>query len=171
MIARLITPFCLLFIACSSPDPAMEANKELQELEKEAFSTPLLDVELGEKLLKAYKKNLELKLDAQTLFKAGEVAYNMPDKEDLAMEYFQRLFIKFSNDPKAPHALFYQGLIYENRWNDKEQAANIWERFLVRYPGHELANDAADLLTLARDTSDDLKLVEKWLREAEDQKK
>jgi tetratricopeptide (TPR) repeat protein len=161
----------IVFASCSGgsskPSPEQEAKEELARLEKEAFSNPVLDLELGAELLKAYKNVLEFELTPELLFKAGEVAYNMPDREDVAMEYFKRLSVKFATDPKAPHSLFYQGLIYENRWNDKEMAAETWERFLVRYPGHELAKDAADLLTLARDTTDDLLKVQQWLRESQ----
>ncbi|MCC5917215.1 MAG: tetratricopeptide repeat protein [Cryomorphaceae bacterium] len=165
---RMAPALALLLFACQQS--TVEEDKNLKALEKEAFSSQNLDVDLGKELLSAYRSEMQKGLDAEILFKAGEVAYNLPDREDEAMEYFQRLSIKFPKHEKAPHAVFYKGLIYENRWNDKEMAAKTWEEFLVRYPSHELANDAADLLTLARDTADDLEKVNQWLKEIEQNK-
>lgn len=159
-----------LLYACGNAESSKKDDKpDLDELEAKAFSSKELDVELGIELLRAYRYELSKKLDPEMLFKAGEVAYNLPDNEDVAMEYFQRLAIKFPQHERAPYAVFYRGLIYDNRWNDKEKSAEVWEEFLVRYPSHELANDAADLLTLARDTVDDLEKVLKWKDQATNQ--
>lgn len=156
-----------LAFACNNQETRKEDNKpNLDELESKAFSSSDLDIELGKELLRAYRYELNQQLDPEMLFKAGEVAYNLPDHEDVAMEYFQRLVIKYPRHERAPYAVFYRGLIYDNRWNDKEKSAEVWEDFLVQYPSHELANDAADLLTLARDTTDDLEKVLRWQQES-----
>lgn len=158
-----IVPTMLFIVACGESKPTKENNnEELKQLEEQAFSTEELDVELGLQLLRAYRAALKEQLDPEMLFKAGEVAYNLPGNEDAAMEFFTRLTIKYPKHERAPYAVFYRGLIYENRWNDKERSADIWEEFLVRYPSHELANNAAELLTMARDTVDDLEKVLKW---------
>lgn len=159
----ILVPAVLFVVACGESTTANESsNKELKKLEEQAFSTEELDEELGLQLLRAYRAALKEQLDPEMLFKAGEVAYNLPGNEDAAMEFFTRLTIKYPKHERAPYAVFYRGLIYENRWNDKERSADIWEEFLVRYPSHELANNAAELLTMARDTVDDLEKVLKW---------
>jgi outer membrane protein assembly factor BamD (BamD/ComL family) len=162
---KLLIPIIALFFGACQNNQPIEKTETLAELEKAVFSTPTLDTALGKKLLRAYRKDMESGLKPEILFKAGEVAYNMPDREDEAMEYFQRLSIKFPKHEKAPHAVFYKGLIYENRWSDREMGAKAWEEFLVKYPTHELAHDAAELLTLARDTVDDLDKVKMWLEQ------
>lgn len=161
----------LLLSACNNQQSTPEDSRQnLDELEAKAFSSSTeLDVELGEELLRAYRYELKNNIDPEMLFKAGEVAYNLPGHEDEAMEFLQRLSLKFPKHERTPYALFYRGLIYDNRWNDKDKSAEVWEEFLVKYPSHKLANDAAQLLTLSRDTADDLQKVLRWKQESEAQ--
>ncbi|GIV44778.1 MAG: hypothetical protein KatS3mg035_1901 [Bacteroidia bacterium] len=75
------------------------------------------------------------------LFKAGEVSMGINMDFD-AIGYFQRLERDYPKFDKAPHALFLQAFIWDNKLNDDNKAEFIYKQFLEKYPMHEMAKDA-----------------------------
>lgn len=75
------------------------------------------------------------------LFKAGEVSMGINMDFD-AIGYFQRLERDYPKYNKAPHALFLQAFIWDNKLNDDGKAEFIYKQFLEKYPLHEMAKDA-----------------------------
>jgi TolA-binding protein len=75
------------------------------------------------------------------LFKAGEVSMGINMDFD-AIGYFQRIERDYPNFDKAPHALFLQAFIWDNKLNDDGKAEFIYKQFLEKYPNHEMAKDA-----------------------------
>jgi outer membrane protein assembly factor BamD (BamD/ComL family) len=75
------------------------------------------------------------------LFKAGEVSMGINMDFD-AIGYFQRLERDYPKFNKAPHALFLQAFIWDNKLNDDGKAEFIYKQFLEKYPLHEMAKDA-----------------------------
>lgn len=75
------------------------------------------------------------------LFKAGEVSMGINMDFD-ALGYFQRIERDYPNSNKAPHALFLQAFIWDNKLNDDAKAELLYKQFLEKYPDHEMAKDA-----------------------------
>lgn len=75
------------------------------------------------------------------IFKAAELANGL-EKHEQAITNFELLITKYPEYEKVPQALFLQAFIYDNSINDDAKAKIYYEKFLSKYPDHELAKDA-----------------------------
>jgi TolA-binding protein len=63
-----------------------------------------------------------------------------------AAELFISVSEKYSDSEQAPSSLFMAGFIYANDIKDFNKAKEIYNKFLKKYPGDELASSAKDEL-------------------------
>jgi TolA-binding protein len=145
-----------LFIwACSSETKNLDIadSKEslihqVDSIEKLLFSYEagsLASNQAAAKIVKLYNQlATEFPYDekaAEYLFKAGEVSMGINMDFD-ALGYFQRIERDYPTFNKAPHALFLQAFIWDNKLNDDGKAEFLYKQFLEKFPMHEMAKDA-----------------------------
>lgn len=144
-----------LFYACSSEIKNQEITDSKESLEQQVDSVEqlLFSYEAGSlasnqaasKIVKLYNQLATDYPDdpkaAEYLFKAGEISMSINMDFD-AIGYFQRLERDYPKYDKAPHALFFQAFIWDNKLNDDGKAEFLYKQFLEKYPTHEMAKDA-----------------------------
>jgi tetratricopeptide (TPR) repeat protein len=101
---------------------------------------------LGFSLVKFYAEFADHYADdpksPEYLFKAGDISSNLNAAQP-AIEYYKKITEKYPQYEKAPLALFLQGFIYENQLNDTASAGKIYREVIGKYPGTQVAKDAA----------------------------
>ncbi|MFA4922646.1 MAG: tetratricopeptide repeat protein [Ignavibacteriaceae bacterium] len=133
----------ILFLAgCSKSekDQFEEANRLVQgkkyteaisALKKVAEEFPT-----GEFAAKAY-------YEIAKLYQAGIIQeINQTDAQEKAVEYYQKVFVKYPKFESAPSALFMSGFIQANNLGKYNEATVTYKKFLQTYPNNELADDA-----------------------------
>jgi len=112
--------------------------------------------------------------DAETpgyLFKTAEVLRSLR-KFNEAVGVYSRIGKEFPDFEKAPHSLFLEGFSYENDLNDLPKAKVCYEKFIEKYPDHELADDVQfSIDNLGKSPEDIIKGFEKNKKETEENKK
>ncbi|MCK5169148.1 MAG: tetratricopeptide repeat protein [Bacteroidales bacterium] len=138
-----------LIIACNSAKREQnKAIKEIQSLESEliADSISIINQKKAKQLIDLYNiYSSNYKTDSlapEYLFKAGELAMNL-NYSTQAIVYLNRFEKDFNSHDKMPYCIFFQAFIYENQLNNLEKAEQYYQRFIDKYPNHELADDAA----------------------------
>lgn len=76
------------------------------------------------------------------LYKAGEMAmaFELPVE---AIKYFDKLYNEYPDFSKRPYALFLRAFVIENQTKNYEEAKRLYNKFIMEYPTHEMADDAA----------------------------
>jgi tetratricopeptide (TPR) repeat protein len=99
----------------------------------------------GRKLLAAYRGFIgRFPKDDKVpkyLYEAASLAHNHLDDYQEAVRLYGLLQQRYPRYDKAPVALFKQGVLL-TELDEPERAQQVFDRFLERYPGHELASDA-----------------------------
>ena len=75
------------------------------------------------------------------LFKAAELANALGNYED-AVAIFERIEKHYKTYLRVPEAVFLQGFVYDNYLRQKGVAKERYERFIERYPNHQLVEQA-----------------------------
>lgn len=151
----IVVTLIIIFSSCKNETKNIEIadSKEALEHQIDSIERLLYSYEAGSlasnqaaaKIVKLYN---QLATDfpddpkaPEYLFKAGEVSMGINMDFD-AIGYFQRLERDYPKFDKAPHALFLQAFIWDNKLNDDGKAEFIYKQFLEKYPMHEMAKDA-----------------------------
>lgn len=151
----IVATLIVIFSSCKNETKNIEISDSKEALEHQVDSVErlLYSYEVGSlasnqaaaKIVKLYN---QLATDfpddpkaPEYLFKAGEVSMSINMDFD-AIGYFQRLERDYPKFNKAPHALFLQAFIWDNKLNDDGKAEFLYKQFLEKYPMHEMAKDA-----------------------------
>lgn len=138
----------LLMSACIRPQVKLQKEIESGEALLNLDSIPVPDPQKAKKLIDLYLKYAndyqDDTLSPAYLFKAGELYVATGDYKS-AMENFNRVQ-RYPNFRKVAVALFLQGFVAENHMHDTVLAKNYYEKFIGKYPNHELADDAKMML-------------------------
>ena len=95
-------------------------------------------------------------LAAEYVFNAADI-YRGMGNFDKALEMWYLVYKPYEQEhPKAPHALFQCGFLYDSILERKDLARNLYKRFLRKYPDHNLANDVKSLLENLDKSPEDL---------------
>ncbi len=119
-------------------------NTRITELEGQLYpeSASKIDPVAAGKLIRKYetyaKKFPKNDNAALYLYKAGEVARSSGDMRR-SVSLLEQLYDGYRNYEKAPQALFLAGFIYENDLKNLDKAKEIYNKFMQKYPNHELA--------------------------------
>ncbi|NTW24102.1 MAG: hypothetical protein HGA37_05335 [Lentimicrobium sp.] len=73
-----------------------------------------------------------------------------------AMELIDRTINDFQNSSYLPETVFLKAYTYENLLNEYGQASKVYNDFLIKYPNHDLADDAAAALKYMGKTPEEL---------------
>ncbi|MDO8749218.1 MAG: tetratricopeptide repeat protein [Candidatus Omnitrophota bacterium] len=113
---------------------AKHYQKEKQPVEAEsAFKEAISGYE---KIIKQ-NPNSPQAAQAQDLISLG---YLSQQKWDKAVDSLRVLVETYSNNPRAPKAMFTVAIIYRRQLHKPKLAKEIFEKFIQQYPGHELAS-------------------------------
>jgi outer membrane protein assembly factor BamD (BamD/ComL family) len=151
MMKKAILPLVMLAaIGCNNQQKAPTAEElslaRIDSLEAIAFSEKeKINAKVGMQLIKEYahyyQGHKQDSLAVDYLFKAAEVSMGM-GQGNLAVKYFETINKDHSEFAKAPEALFLCGFTEENINSDTADARRYYEKFIEKYPNHELAEDA-----------------------------
>jgi len=135
----------VILIQCS-PDP----KSRIQELEKqigsENFTLDEKGLQTANELVQAYVSFAEKHKDSPDapdyLYKAADLSLNI-NKSKESLDLYNRIIYQYPDFKKAPECLFLVGYIYENYFQNYGKAKEIYESFMLKYPTHDFADDAA----------------------------
>lgn len=92
---------------------------------------------------------------ANLLFKAAEVSLGM-NQATRSLALYEKVYTNYPEFEKRPFALFLQAFIYENNLGRLDDAKATYEKFLVEYPEHAMADDATYSLANLGKSPDEL---------------
>lgn len=111
---------------------AQHHQKENRPVEAErAFKEAILEYE------KIIKRDSHSPLAAQAWDLIG-LAYLSQQKWDKAVDSLRVLSEAYPDDIRAPKAMFTMAIIYRRQLRDPQKAKEVFEKFVHKYPGHEL---------------------------------
>jgi len=119
-------------------------DTRIAEFEAQLYpeSTSKIDPIAAGKLIRKYetytKKFPKSDNAAMYLYKAGEVARSSGDMRR-SVTLLEQLYDNHRSYEQAPQALFLAGFIYENDLKNLDKAKEIYDKFMKKYPDHELA--------------------------------
>jgi outer membrane protein assembly factor BamD (BamD/ComL family) len=131
-----------VMIACQSPKSKL--NKEIMLLENETSKG--YDVEKIEKLSSLYREYIDKfpqdSMVIEYLFKSGTVNTALKKGSEALLD-FTTLIDKFPQSKYTAQAYYYKAFVYEDVIYDIEAAKTAYNDFIMRFPDHQLARDAA----------------------------
>lgn len=148
LLFSLITIMAAIIVSCGSP--RKQAFDNITKLEKEISAqagTP--DSAKVVKLTTAYREFAARfekdSLAPAYLLRAGGLFMNVGNALK-AVESLDQVTEKYGSSSQAPQALFLEGFIFENMLGNLSKAKELYSQFLMRYPEHNLADDAQSSL-------------------------
>ncbi len=78
---------------------------------------------------------------AEYIFKGADISMNINQPQQ-AIDLYDRIINDYPDFRKAPECLFLKGYVYENYFNDLDQARAIYTEFIEKYPENDFADDA-----------------------------
>lgn len=147
ILATLIAGTIILITACS---PSMEKQqKKIAALEKELMKDVKPDAEKAGELIDLYTDYIKSfpkdSLCPEYLFKAANYSAGI-NQAQKGIELLKQLNDSYPGSARAGEAAFMQGFFYENYLNDLKNAGLAYEQFIAKFPGHYMADDAAQML-------------------------
>ncbi len=160
----LIVAIGVSITSCKQTNVKQKQLESIQILEKDLYSSQILDREKGLHMIDTYvnysKQYPEDTVSADFLFKAAEIAMNLKLGSQ-SIFYYDKILSNYHDFYKVPECLFLKAFVYENQLNDLKNAKKYYNQFLVEYPNHPLAKDAkASLKYLGKSPEELVKMFE-----------
>jgi len=125
---------------------------EIQSLENEFSKEEFIpDKGVAIKLIDLYtefsEKYPEHEQTADYIFKAGSLcmSVNFPTK---AVEFFDKIINNYPDYERHPESYFMKAFVYDSQLNNLPLARQSYEALIEKYPEHELAEQARQLIPL-----------------------
>lgn len=139
----IIIIFSASLFSCSSSRDKMSG--EISKMESEVKTSQKVDSIAFTELLSAYQ-NFGSKypgdsLTPEFLFKAASIAVGL-DRGTQAIDLYKSIIDTYPDFRKIPECYFMEAFTYENTLGNIGNANELYNEFLVKYPDHELADDA-----------------------------
>ena len=133
-------------------DPEMPSGIDLEERldatedpeQKKIIARELIDFYLKE----SENKNYSLNKRAAYVFRCAELYERQLSNYDEAFGLYVSIEKDFPESSLAPRALFMQGLLMTQHFQQLEKANELLSKYISTYPEHEFANMAKDILRL-----------------------
>jgi len=142
----LILTVAIVISACNKSQTSLQT--EISELEKFVDLNNNIDTTNCDSLIALYKNYCVIFKDdticADYFFKAAELSAKA-GKYQQAIELYGNTQ-RFPVYRKVARALFMQGFIAENNLGDKNAAREYYNRFLIKFPQHKMANEVKMLI-------------------------
>jgi hypothetical protein len=145
----LLILFTALFASCGSP--RKRAYENITKLEKEiSAKSGNTDSSKVAELTSAYR-GFAVRFTADSLapvylLRAGGLYMNVGNALK-AIESLDQVTEKYNSSTQAPQALFLEAFIFENMLGNLSKAKELYSQFLLRFPKHDLADDAQSSLS------------------------
>ena len=134
-----------IMVQCS-PDPKSKIKDLEKKIGSEDFTLDEKGIQTADELIKAYISYAESHQKSPEapdyLYSAADLSLNI-NKSKESIELYNRIIYQYPDCKRAPECLFLVGYIYENYFQNYGKAKEIYESFLVKYPTHDFADDAA----------------------------
>ncbi|MEO8761197.1 MAG: tetratricopeptide repeat protein [Bacteroidia bacterium] len=131
---------------------AEELQKQIKTMEKELYSSEVLDKDKARKMIRLYdtyhKNYYKDFICPDYLFKAGEISENINQYNRAADFYRQCCFEYNDNFKLRAECLFRLGNVYDYKLNDYVRAKEIYRQVTEQYPKTQLAKDAAEAIKM-----------------------
>jgi outer membrane protein assembly factor BamD (BamD/ComL family) len=139
----------LIFTACSSKT----AEEYLKTAEENVKNNNITEaVQQYEALVNEFPGNEN---SAEALYQLAVLHHNKMVPEipstlsmEKASDYYKRLQEKFPSDSRAPMALFMSAYIKANELKNYPEATELYNKFISKYPKHDLASSASQELEI-----------------------
>lgn len=133
-----------LFLYSCSPSREEMLN-EISKMETTMKETQKVDSVAVTELISAYQnfasKYTDDSLAPENLYKAAGLAVGF-GRGVQAVELYETIITKYPDYNKVAECFFMEAFTYENVIGNIGKASEYYNKFLVKYPGHELADDA-----------------------------
>lgn len=143
VLALLAFTSTLFFYSCSPSREEMLS--EISKLETTMKETQKVDSVAVTELISAYQnfasKYTDDSLAPENLYKAAGLAVGF-GRGVQAVELYETIITNFPDYNKVPECFFMEAFAYENVIGNIGKASEYYNKFLVKYPTHELADDA-----------------------------
>lgn len=151
----------LFLFSCTSSRDKMAGG--IAKMESEIETAQIVDSNAVIELLGAYQ-NFSLKypddsLAPEYLFKAAGLALDFNHGEQ-AIDLYESIIHTYPDYKKAPECFFMEAFTYENTLKNIGKANDYYNEFLIRYPNHELADDARTAIKYLGKSPDEM--VREW---------
>ncbi len=146
---RLLFFFALLIASCQSGPDRAKMESDIKALEQQIGDDPKAQTELFTQLMGQYEAFAKAFPDdgqsAHYLSKAAEVA-RLNQDFDKAIGIYEEIIKTYPQAKEAPKALFMKGFTLDNDLKKIEEAKQVYEEFLQKYPNDDFADDTQFLL-------------------------
>ncbi|MFZ4414556.1 MAG: tetratricopeptide repeat protein [Bacteroidales bacterium] len=140
-----ILTFVVTIILFSCSPSRNEMLDKISKMESEMKTASKVDTVAVSELISAYQ-NFASKYAAdssapENLYKAASLAVGF-NRGVQAVELYETLINQYPQFKKIPECYFMQAFAYENVIGNIVKANECYNRFLMKFPDHELADDA-----------------------------
>lgn len=173
MIRILLIPATFLILFACSEKNTEDTKSELSIRDKSVQKIDSIENVIRQKIDSAKNPGLQLALgvikeyeifaykypdDKKTpvyMFKSAQIFDGMLNDKQKAAEIYQRIYDKYEEYENRPMMLFYRGNSLHDM-GDTTAAINVLQTFIAKYPKHEFADDAKNLIQFIRMDEEDL---------------
>ncbi|MEI6061260.1 MAG: hypothetical protein WCR72_11160 [Bacteroidota bacterium] len=133
----------LSIVACSPSRDEMLSK--IKKMESDLKTTPKIDSNAVTNLLGAYQnfaaKYPKDSLAPDYLYKAAGMAVGF-NKGTQAIDLYESIIQTYPDYKRVPECFFMEAFAYENVLHNIGKASELYNKFLIKYPTHDLADDA-----------------------------
>jgi len=145
--------FALSVLINSCKSPEVRLAEKIDKIEKafKADSTKIPEKTEVVNLINLYseftEKYPQSKKTPDFLFNAGRycMSFSLSTK---AVEFFDKLILKYPDYQKLPDCYFLKGFVYDSQLSNLPMARKSYEQLIEKYPNHELALQAKQLINI-----------------------
>jgi hypothetical protein len=131
------------FYACSPSRDKMIS--EIAKMESEMKVAPKVDSNAVTNLLSAYQnfasKYAKDSMAPEYLYKAAGLAVGF-NRGTQAVDLYEAIITTYPEYKKVPECYFMEAFAFENVIGNIAKASEYYNKFLIKYPEHDLADDA-----------------------------
>lgn len=140
----LLSVIVSLFLFSCSPSRD-EMTEKISKMEADMKTAPKVDSNAVTELLSAYQnfasKYAKDSLAPDYLYKAAGLAVGF-NRGTQAVELYETIISTYPEYRRIPECYFMEAFAYENAIGNIGKASEYYNKFLLKYPEHDLADDA-----------------------------
>ena len=141
-------------------DSILKIIRETEASIQNNMKNSILDPALASMAVKNYMLYSEKFPDdtatAMFLFKASDVYSSAMHQYDQSTVILDRIISKYPSFRKLPICYFQMGVLYDDYLNDDKKAKEWYEKFIAKFPSHQLVPQVKTLITYLGRSNDDL---------------
>ncbi len=140
--------------------PQAELQEQVTEMEKELYSSEVLDVNKAKQMIRLYdtyhKNYYKDFICPDYLFKAGEISENI-NQYNSAVNFYKMCCYEYNDNFKfRAECLFRLANVYDYKLNDYVHAKDVYTQVIEQYPKRQVAKDAAAAIKMMGQSDADI---------------